>query len=152
MGLAGRCCKYFCSSLLFGANVITIWAGFAVGFIDNILPNFIDFLFPNYLAMATRVNLKRSRAGFLWSSLSWWYLSAGFVILCGGQNSCPVWPCIGRTPGIKFFTHRSKILWQAFAVIKRNLMCPYWWMLMAPIYGEWAFDPTRLPRLRLEDL
>lgn len=115
--------QYFLQGLVILAPItITVWAVLSLFiFIDNILPNFINFLFPNFLATGTTGELKKIPGlGFLVVTVlvivvGW--VSSSFVV---GRIVDLLDHILERTPGIKFLYTSIKDFIKAFAGNKKK--------------------------------
>lgn len=119
--------QYFLQGLIILAPIIiTVWAVVSLFiYIDNILPNFINFLFPNYLDSGPTGEIKKfPGAGFLvviiFVIVIGW-VSSSFVV---GRIVALFDHVLERTPGIKFLYTSLKDFIQAFAGNKRKFDTP----------------------------
>ena len=119
--------QYFLQGLIILAPIIiTIWAVLSLFiFIDNILPNFINFLFPDYVNKGTTGELKKIPGlGFflviiLVILVGW--ISSSFIV---GKIVDLLDHVLERTPGIKFLYTSLKDFIKAFAGNKKKFDKP----------------------------
>ena len=119
--------QYFLQGLIILAPIIiTIWAVLSLFiFIDNILPNFINFLFPDFVNTGKTGELKKIPGlGFLvviiLVILVGW-VSSSFVV---GRIVDLLDHILERTPGIKFLYTSLKDFIKAFAGNKKKFDVP----------------------------
>ncbi len=119
--------QYFLQGLIILAPItITFWAVVSMFiYIDNILPNFVNFIFPNYLDTGTTGELKKIPGmGFLlvivMVILVGW-ISSNFIV---GRIVALLDHILERTPGIKFLYTSIKDFIQAFAGNKKKFDVP----------------------------
>ncbi len=119
--------QYFLQGVIILAPItITVWAVLSLFiYIDNILPNFVNFLFPNYLDTGTTGELKKIPGmGFLvvivLVILVGW-VSSSFIV---GRIVDLLDHILERTPGIKFLYTSVKDFIQAFAGNKKKFDTP----------------------------
>jgi uncharacterized membrane protein len=119
--------QYFLQGLIILAPIIiTVWAVVSLFiYIDNILPNFVDFLFPNYLDRGATGDLKKIPGlGFLLvivTVILVGWVSSSFVV---GRIVALLDHVLERTPGIKFLYTSVKDFIQAFAGNKKKFDTP----------------------------
>lgn len=119
--------QYFLQGIIILAPItITVWAVVALFiYIDNILPNFVNFIFPNYGVSGTPGLVRKIPGlGFLVVivmviMVGW--ISSSFVV---GRIVALLDHILERTPGIKFLYTSLKDFIQAFAGNKKKFDVP----------------------------
>jgi len=119
--------QYFLQGLIILAPItITVWAVISLFiFIDNILPNFVNFIFPGFASIGSQGELRKIPGiGFivviaLVVLVGW--VSSSFVV---GRIVDLLDHILERTPGIKFLYTSVKEFLQAFAGNKKKFDKP----------------------------